>query len=207
MARIPQWSTLSPPRLFEAWRRAVCADGPVSREVGTAYALRAANKMVKSCAPQTRRRVYTIKDDWIRSHQHSLVLGGKAREEVRYCPRCGGDTTGWSDCPCCDGDGVVSRRTLWAHRFLIDGHEFAFHSYIRPYHVTEPPPPDCNRYGEPFTAAEEAALPLPFCGILKVLEYIAPSWPNAPLLRPDTSGPQPFVLYTSQGNAPYRNAP
>jgi hypothetical protein len=121
--------------------------GPV---VALAEAIKTANRLQKV---RKNARFYPLKDRWIQLNQSNLAEGLIAREEVRTCWSC----DGYSECYRCGGTGIYSTRTLYEHRFVIEGRKYSFHSYLVPTTVTGEGA-NLIRYGLPFAGDE---LPLP----------------------------------------------
>lgn len=128
-----------------------------------AHTLRIANKLQKVWKHPD---VYSFKDRWITNHQSYLLDGRVTRVENRMCWDCDGTGTDSDcygefddvECETCNGTGVWSARTLYEHRFEIEGRQFVFHSYIRPRVVSDELGTNAPVYGRPFDKAE---LPLP----------------------------------------------
>ncbi len=175
MSRIPNWSKMSSPELWHAWRALHTSD-----ELAIAAAVFTGNRLVKtnSCR-NTRLRFYQCKDLWIQEHQPDLTRGRIARVETRKCWDCDGSGMaydygfgGMDQCERCDGTGIFSERNLYLHEFLIECMPFKFHSYMKPERLDEEPAEDCKEYGTPFTKDEEKGLPLPLSGVLQMLRYL-----------------------------------
>jgi len=102
---------------------------------------------------------YDMKDKWIRANQSNLTEGKIARHERKTCWSCSGEgEDGYEECYKCGGSGIYSSRTLYEHKFNIDGQTFCFHSYVRPASLSEENGADLKNYGRPFSRSE---LPLP----------------------------------------------
>jgi hypothetical protein len=169
MPRIKNWTKLNATALWRAW--AAQFNSEVEAE---ATAIFAANRLVKDKARSTKRRFYSIKDEFIRRHLADLVLGQKVRDEIRECWACDGTGEDYG-CTCqrCDGTGEYSRRTLYLHRFVIEGSQYAFHSYEAPISLSDEPGEDLESYGGSFSEAELEDLALPMSGLLRMLGYVA----------------------------------
>jgi hypothetical protein len=161
MARIERWSALPARHLWRQWRALFVSDG-----AAIAHAVWCANRLVKGCSPAAKHRFYEIKEEWLQRHQGNLVRGRIARIESQPCGLCDG-----YGCLVCT-DGVGSQRILYLHEIEVAGQLYSFHSYSAPCRVDSERAEDCAQYGRDFTTAEEAVLPLPIAGILKVLDHV-----------------------------------
>jgi len=66
-----------------------------------------ANRLVKDKEKSTRRKFYSIKDEWITRHQDRLVIGKVVRDESLVCRECGGSGhSPGGPCPRCYGTGT-----------------------------------------------------------------------------------------------------
>ncbi len=170
MARIQCWTKLNAEQLWHAWRSHFAGD-----DAAAAHAVWCANRLVKGRPRSTRRLFYAIKDDFIR-HIRGIGMGYRVRLETKTCWACEG-TGEW--CDRCDGTGIWSERWLYLHCFEVAGQRYAFHSYVEPVNLDHSRQgEDRESYGSRFDDAEEAELPLPFSGILRMLRYlVAVGWP------------------------------
>lgn len=161
--RIKGWSTLSTPELWRVW----CVEF-ASQADAEATAVWIANRLVKDMARSTRRRFYEVKEIFLRRYSSSLIEGRIARVERKDCWSCDGD-----GCERCDGTGIYSERTLYAHYLYIEGTRYSFHSYERPRLLSMVPGEDKETYGGKFTDEEIKALKLPCSALVKMLRYAA----------------------------------
>lgn len=162
MARIKGWTTLRAPALWAAWRAQFGSD-----DEAAATAIWIANRTVKDKARSSKRKFYSVKDEFIRRNL-ARAEGQRARLETQPC-WCGGEPDCWK----CDGTGVYRSRWLYVHRFQVAGQAYSFHSYVEPLRLLDGQAEDAERYGGTFSEAELAALALPFSGLLKLLGYVA----------------------------------
>jgi len=185
MARIVGWSRLRRAELFGRW-----VENFGSTEEALAHAIWVANRLVKTNRFKTRDEFYSLKDHWLRLHQHCLVEGRVAREEVQYCYACNGtgacncDEGWWYDhicyrcgatgeCDRCFGDGIYSTSILYEHRLVVRGQAYSFHSYVRPSILASEPGLDCESYGGCFSKEELKELALPLTGLMRLLRHVA----------------------------------
>lgn len=197
--RIKLWSRTPAQKLYGQW-----VSQFDSEEEAIATAIWIANRLVKDKAPSTRRKFYSIKDEWLKRHADDVIEGRIAREEAKPCWTCEGtgevgqqecwDCDGgyrwngdecWTcdglgtvgpECPKCCGTGVYQSRHLYEHRLVVAGTTYSFHSYIKPPNLSEEPGADLEQYGGRFTDDELKELALPMSGLLKVLTVAAHNW-------------------------------
>lgn len=171
MPRIANWTKLKAADLWRSWSAQFDNE---TEAIATAIFI--ANRLVKDKAPSTKRRFYSLKDEFIKRNQHSLTMGQAVRDEVRECWDCDGTGDDWCwDGPCekCGGTGIYSKRTLYLHKFIIGGQAYSFHSYQEPISLSEEKGEDLESYGGKFSESELADLALPMSGLLRMLAYIA----------------------------------
>lgn len=134
--------------LLSRWRKKYGSDAVV-----LAQAVRFGNRLQKV---KKLPSFYTLKDEWIRANQCNLISG----RETRTCWDCDGTGKRYygDDCWKCDGTGIYSSRTLYEHRFDIEGTTFTFHSYVKPKTVAEEQAENRRVFGRPFKKDE---LPCP----------------------------------------------
>lgn len=162
--RIRHWTKLSSSALWQVWLNSF---DTVAEAEATAIFI--ANRLVKDRARSTRRSFYEVKDMFMRAYQPCLVDGQIAREEELEC-YCDG-TMEW--CRKCLGTGIYRTRTLYLHRFMIEGKPYSFHSYQKPTLLSSIPGEDKETYGGRFTEAELAELALPVSGLIRMLRFHA----------------------------------
>lgn len=159
------WSSLTAEQLYFVW-----IERFESEEEAVARAVWAANKLVKLASRSTRIKFYSIKGEFVRRHADEAYI---VREEVKTCYACDEGVTPDGDlCDHCDGFGVYSRKTLYAHQFKVAGTIYRLHGYSTP-RVILPKPDEPERDGYTFTVEENATLALPVSGFMKLLSYVA----------------------------------
>jgi hypothetical protein len=102
MPRIQNWTKLTDKELWAQWQTMF-----ISEEEALATAIWIGNRLVKNREKSTRRKFYSLKDEWIIRHQGELIIGKVVRDESQGCWTCGG--TGQqtkTQCPRCYGDGT-----------------------------------------------------------------------------------------------------
>lgn len=195
--RIKLWSRTPTQKLYEQW-----VSQFDSEEEAIASAIWIANRLVKDKAASTRRKFYSIKDEWLKRHADDVIEGRIARKEIDECWTCDGtgkieyeydeydeydydyeyddddddEYDGEYVCPKCCGTGVYQSRHLYEHRLVVAGTTYSFHSYIKPPNLSEEPGADLEQYGGRFTDDEFKELALPMSGLLKVLTVAAHNW-------------------------------
>lgn len=183
--RISGWTGLSTNHLWDVWRADFESD-----DAAIATAVWQANKMVKSAARLTRRKFYSIKDEFIRRYGR---IGQQARLDQYDCFRCEGE--GW--CDYCEGTGVYREAWLYLHEFEVAGQTYRLHSYVEPKTLVGSIDglPHQGAYGAQFTDEEIANLPLPLSGLVKMLSYVAAAMWTMQLLdgryEPAAAAPRP----------------
>lgn len=163
MTRIKGWTRLSADDLWSAWLKQHRTETEA-----IAVAIFTANRLVRDTARSTKRRFYSIKDEWIRRHQCYLIDGRRIRREASECWSCGGQ-----GCDDCDYSGEYSSRWLYVHNFSIDGRKYSFHSYQVPSTLSDEAGEDKEAFGGQFSEEELADLPLPLSGLVRMLTYVA----------------------------------
>ena len=179
--RIKNWTKFSAKELFEIW---VSLFENEREAIDTAVWI--GNRLVKDKAKSTRRRFYSIKEEWMLQRRSYLTSGQKVREESLECRSCCGegkrkefgDDKAFSliECNRCHGTGKYRTWWLYLHTFNIDGQEYSFHSYVKPHLLSDTPGEDKEDYGGRFTEEELNDLALPMTGLLKILGYVANKW-------------------------------
>jgi len=170
MARIKGWTTRTDEDLFHQFVRNF-----INEEEAIAHAIWMGNRLVKERAKSTKKKFYSLKDEWLNRHEDCLIEGRIAREEGKTCWDCGGTGTIDEDnqCSSCQGTGKYRTWNLYEHRLEVAGQRYTFHSYVRPKHLSDEPGADCEEYGGRFSEEELGELALPMSGILKILGYVA----------------------------------
>ncbi len=156
-------------QLWEAWEAQFNAE-----DEAVATAIWMANRFVKDKALSTRRKFYSIKDDFIRLNQRNLVDGRKVRDEPMVCARCEGEGTvvrggRVMKCRRCNGTGTYTP-TLFVHNFNLGDQRYSFHSYVQPARLSTKLGEDKEEYGGHFTEEELKEIALPMTGLLRILE-------------------------------------
>jgi hypothetical protein len=195
--RIQNWTRKTSAELWTEWRASFASLPQAEVE-----AIWLANRLVKDKDHSSKSAFYEVKDLFLRYAQPWLTEGQMVRVEKKECFACGGtgnDTSfmvegeddgfeegmgagSWEDLSCerCYGTGIWSMRTLYLHKFAIEGRRFSFHSYVAPARVSEIPGEDKAEYGGKFSEQELLDLPLPFSGLFRLLRYhaFAMGWGN-----------------------------
>jgi len=106
MSRIKNWTKISKELLWGTW-----LENFNNEEEAIVTAIWIANRVVKDKAKSTRKKFYSLKDEWITRHQDCLVEGRIAREESLICRLCDGIGKLTKDVECyrCYGSGFYSR--------------------------------------------------------------------------------------------------
>ncbi len=198
MSRMKNWTKLTNEELWVQWRAMFNND-----EEAIVTAIWISNRLVKDKEKSTRKKFYSLKDEWIAQHQGRLIIGKVVRDESRTCWTCNGTGQfpggecfychgfGTDENPCdgcgntgelppgpchkCNGTGKYRISILYEHLFDIDGTHYSFHSYTKPEHLCEELGADCETYGGRFTQEELDDMALPMSGLLQILAHVAMS--------------------------------
>jgi hypothetical protein len=110
MPRIVGWTKLTDEQLWEQWQGMFAGE-----EEAVATAIWIANRLVKDKAGSTRRKFYSIKDEWIECNQEHLVIGKVVKIEAYVCSSCGdyGPASNFF------ADRICSRCGDWAHQVAV----------------------------------------------------------------------------------------
>jgi len=111
MARLKNWTKITKELLWEKW-----LENFTNEEEAIVTAVWIGNRLVKEKAKSTRRKFYSLKDEWIKRHQNYLTEGRIAREESLQCRLC-------------DGAGKLEEDVICWHCFGSGEHD----SYYDPY--------------------------------------------------------------------------
>jgi len=162
--RIPNWTKMSAEQLWEAWRADFDTD-----DAAIAQAVWQANRMIKPSARQTKRKFYSIKNEFIRRYGRT---GQRVRLDQYDCRYCNGEND-W--CRNCGGDGIYRQSWLYLHEFEVDGQTYRLHSYVEPKVLVANVVSFGHEgdFGDRFTEEEKALLPLPVSGLVQLLGYVA----------------------------------
>lgn len=165
--RLQGWSKLSAEQLWLRWRSGFESDDDA---IGTALWI--ANREAKTHALSTKKKLYSVKDEFIRRYGSE---GYRVREESKLCFSCDGsgeDRYG-ERCERCDGTGKYLQRWLYVHHFEVAGKTYSFHSYQEPKVLLEGLGESLDNYGTRFTVEEVKQLALPMTGLIRILSYVA----------------------------------
>ncbi len=82
MSRMKNWTKLTNEELWVQWRAMFNND-----EEAIVTAIWISNRLVKDKEKSTRKKFYSLKDEWIAQHQGRLIIGKVVRDESRTCWR------------------------------------------------------------------------------------------------------------------------
>lgn len=170
IGRLKSWTKLSAEALWSAWRSDFESD-----DDAIAHAVWCANRLCKTKSRSSKRRFYSIKDEFIRRYASEGIA---IKQEVRYCRVCGGIDTSRlaARCYACGGSGIYASRWLYVYFFEVAGQAYSFHSYVEPRVLGRPDTEAANDeedLGGRFSEEEIRAMRLPWSGLLKMLGYVA----------------------------------